>query len=151
VSTFVELEDTYLRVQLLVNANELVEGEALGSSQQLAAEFHRHSFLQGIQLSMLVPAEFGDQHLELDKVGSELLLALLQTEKLGGGGRSRIGVAKYGFEDADNVVGVIQLKCSVLDDWEYLCLCPAFQAIEGITHPQGGRREMGGVTEQLDV
>jgi len=131
----------YLRIQLLAKANQLVEGEALGSSQQLAAEFHRHSFLQGVQLSMLVPTEFGDQHLELGKVGSELFLALLQTMKLGAGGRSRIGVAKCGFEDADNVVGVVQLKCSVLDEWEYLCLRPAFQAIEGITHPQGGRRE----------
>ena len=122
VSSFVELESTYLRVQLLAKANELVEGEALGSSQQLAAEFHRHSFLQGVQLSMLVPAEFGDQHLELGKVGSELFLALLQTIKLGAGGRSRIGVTKCGFEDADNVVGVVQLKCSVLTNGS-ICAC----------------------------
>ena len=67
------------------------------------------------------------------------------------GGRSGIGVAKCGFEDADNVVRVVQLECSVLDEREYLCLRPAFQAVEGITHPQGGRRETGGVTEQLDA
>ena len=134
VPSFMELESTYLRVQLLAESHELVEGEALSSSRQLAAKFHRHPFLQCIQLCMLVPAKLGYQRLELGKVGRELLLALFETVEFGAGGRGRVGVTEGGFENADDVVTVTQLESSILDEWEDLRLRLAFQAVKGITH-----------------
>jgi len=82
---------------------------------------------------MLIPSEFGDLHLELDKVGCELVLALFQAMELGTGGSSRIGDTKCSFQDEDNMVPVVQLKSSVLNEQVYLYLRPAFHAIKGIT------------------
>jgi len=129
-----KLQGSYFRIQLQAKTHKLVEGQALGPSQQLAAKLYRHPFLQGVQLSMLPPVEFGHQHLKFGEVESEFLLPLLQTEELGAGGGSGVWVTEGGFEDPDDVIGVVLLECPVLDKWEYLCLGSSFQSVESVTH-----------------
>jgi hypothetical protein len=84
---------------------------------------------------MFVPVEFGYQHLEFSEVGHEFFLALLHAMEFGASGRYRIRIAEGGFEDADDVVRVVQLERSILDEWQYLRLGTSFQPVEGVTHP----------------
>jgi len=65
---------------------------------------------------MLILAEFGYQHLVLVQVGCEFLLALFQTVEFGLGCHGRIRLVKGGVEDTNDVILVILLESSVLDE-----------------------------------
>ena len=111
----------------------------------------RHSLSQRIQFGILIPIELGDEHLEIGKVGFELLLSLLESRQFGPGSGCRVRVTKCIVEYLNDVIGIIQVDHITFYERKDLCLRLSLQRYEGIGHLNGGGRESSGVTEQLET
>jgi len=111
----------------------------------------QHSLSQWIQFGILIPIELGDEHLEIGKVGIELLLSLLESCQFGPGSGCWVQVTKCIVEYLNDDISIIQVDLITFFEGKDLYLSPSLQPVEGVGHPNGGGRESSGVTEQLEM